>query len=230
MSTLQWRANEDLTSIIFPSWTKLREETTKRMVNTFKRKLYNNYKLQLENAFDTKSPQTLSPSPSNRGSFSSCYLVNKKRREHNLSFPTCWTWAGFSHQSTSNFYHHLVLPLPLQGSDIWIPPTYGWYKTPTSCRRSASEATNNFFSCCWNLQLHLATTRGLMIIQAAVNPHLLTDYPRPRVRFLWPDMEQFPSLQPNFFFPHIFVRWMHWPERGDKLALDGQDEALTATT
>ena len=73
-----------------------------------------------------------------------------------MSFPTYWTWAGFSLQSTSTsttilFFHCLFKDLT---------PSHLWLLENTW--RSASDATNHVFSCCRNLRRHTASTTELI--------------------------------------------------------------------
>ena len=111
MSIWQWRAKEDLTSTIFPSWTETLTKHLTQERNPLPRRkwpILSNYKQITKKTSTGKSPliqklHKLSSSPFNK-------VEAGTTLTRNLSFPTCWTWAGFRLQkSTSSNFSSIIL-------------------------------------------------------------------------------------------------------------------------
>ena len=121
MSTWQWRANADLTSIIFPSWTETltkhltREEsfTTKRTAKSFTTITNYNWKI----TFATKSPQSFFSTFQNSGSCS-CHHVNKTCLSQ-LAWPELASASKVPPTSTTILFFHCLFK-DLTPSHFWL--------------------------------------------------------------------------------------------------------------
>ena len=121
MSTWQWRANEDLTSIIFHSWTEIltkdltREDsfTMKRTAKSFTTITNYNWKI----TFATKSPQSFFSTFQNSGSCS-CHHVNKKCLSQ-LAGPELASASKVPPTSTTILFFHCLFK-DLTPSHFWL--------------------------------------------------------------------------------------------------------------